>query len=739
MNERFNRIGVIMALAFFIGALIVVKLLYVQVFNNEKFSNASLNNRLQEIALMPERGMIYDVKGETLAISVKKESVFIAPNIIQGLEKKDDVINEMSEILGVSKRDIEKAVNKENSDFEWIVRFADQEKTKKLKKENFAGVGFVTETKREYPRGRLASQVVGFTGIDSQGLNGIELQFDDLLSGNVGKLTAERDGKGNIIPQSIRESIPATPGENVYLTIDSTIQYIVERELNKAMDKWKPLQITCIVQDVHTGAILAMASLPDYDPNEFDKSDEEGWRNLAIAKVYEPGSVFKTVSTAMYLDDGAATPESQYFCPGVIDIDGQELRCWTYPKSQGAQTLKQGFASSCNVVQAKSVARLGKDRFYDYLHGFGFTRKTGIDLPGESAPVIVPKDKAVPLDLAAMSIGQANAYTPIQMIGSISAIANGGNLMKPQIISKETTRKNKVIREIKPELVRRVVSEHSAAQMRDMMEFVVTDGIGQQAAVPGYRVGGKTGTAEILRDGKYEKGDYNLSFGGFAPVNDPKVSCIVIVNSPETNASSGTVAGPIFSAIISDIMRYYDIPSSLSSKNIEEPREQNMVTVPDLALPMNAEEARMQFQAVGLNVNFATEGDTLRSYLPVAGTKVALGDTITAYVSYEGSGSVMMPDFTGKTIKEVDRVLTSFGLSKDLDGSGLAWYQTPAAGTIVPEGSKAVVRFASNKEREDIEALQKEEEEKRIKAAQEAAEKAAQATEETGTLSGAVG
>lgn len=737
MNERHNRIGMIMALAFFIGILIVAKLLYVQVFNNEKFSNASLNNRLQEIALTPDRGMIYDVKGDTLAISVKKDSVFVSPNIVRGLQDKDKVIDTMSAILGVSKRDVEKAVNKENSDFEWIARFVDKTKGDRLKAENFAGVGFVTETKREYPRGRLASQVVGFTGIDSQGLNGVELQFDNLLSGNVGKLTAERDGKGNIIPQSIRESIPATPGENVYLTIDSTVQYIVERELNKAMKEWKPLQVTCIVQEVDTGAILAMASLPDYDPNKFEESDENSWRNLAISKVYEPGSVFKTVSTSMYLDDGAATPESQYFCPGAIDIDGQELRCWSYPKGQGAQTLKQGFANSCNIVQAKSVARLGKDRFYDYLHGFGFTRKTGIELPGESAPVVVPKDKAVPLDLAAMSIGQANAYTPIQMISAISAVANGGNLMKPQIVSKETTRKNKVIRETKPELVRRVISEHSAAQMRDMMEFVVTDGIGKAAAVPGYRVGGKTGTAEIVRDGKYEKGEYNLSFGGFAPVNDPKVACIVIVNSPETNASSGTVVGPIFSAIIEDIMRYYEVPKSLPGKNIEEPQEQNMVAVPELSLPMNAEEARLQFQAAGLNVTFATEGDTLRSYLPAAGTKIAVGDTVTAYASYQGSESVTVPDFTGKTIKEVDRVLSGLGLLKNLDGSGLAWYQTPAAGTAVPEGSKVVVRFASNEERKNIAALQKEEEEKRIKAAQEAADKAAQVTEDTGTVNGA--
>lgn len=716
-----NRIGVIMGIALFIGLLIMGKLLYVQVFANESFSSMSLSNRLQEVSIMPDRGLICDSKGEALAISVKRKSVYITPEEIRKLKDKDKVIDTLAKTLAMSKSDVQAAVNDQSSDFRWLKRHADNKAVEKLQKENFRGVGFTDEYKREYPRSRLAAQVLGFAGVDNQGLSGIELQCNSILAGNPGKLLVEYDGKGNIIPQSIRESIPATAGDDVYLTIDGTIQYIVERQLAKASEQFDPEWITCIVQEVDTGNILAMCSLPDFDPNNYAKFDEKNWQNPAVSKVYEPGSVFKAVSTSMFLDGDVATPQSQYNCPGSILINGHELRCWTYPNGQGPMTLRSGLAMSCNIVMAKSVARLGKERFYDYLHGFGFTRKTNIDLPAESDPVLVPKDQAVPLDLAAMSIGQANAYTPIQMVNAISAIANGGTLMKPQIISKITERDGKTIKEVKPEEVRRVLSTERAEQVQEMMEAVVTEGIGKEAAVPGYRVAGKTGTAEIAREGRYEKGDYIMSFGGFVPAGDPKIACIVIVSSPRTTASSGTVAGPVFSGIVKDIMRYYEIPSSLPDKSIEEPEVKNLVQVPKVDLPMNAEAFRLRMQEAGLQVEYVGSGSDVVAALPLAGTRLATGSQVKAYLSNPKAEQVTVPDLSGLTLKEVDHLLTGLGLKASLDGSGLCWYQTPAAGTPVRTGSTVSVKFASTREQANIRDVEDERAAEEEKKAQEAA------------------
>lgn len=724
MNERKKRIILLLIAVFAVAMVIGAKLLYVQVFNNRLYAQGGSDTRLQEIAVTPDRGTIYDRNGKTLAVSVELQSVYISPSEIRSMKGKDKVINALAKELKVSKKKIKEAVARKDTDFVWIKRHADPKAAKRLKKANYRGVGFTPEYKREYPNGRLASQVLGFAGIDNQGLSGIELQYNDVLSGTPGKLQVEYDGKGNIIPQSIRESVPAMAGDNIYLTIDRTIQYIVERELRSAVKKYKPLQITCIVQDVHDGSILAMAGMPDFDPNNYGKSKKETWNNLAVSKVYEPGSVFKIFSTSMYLDDGVATPESQYYCPGSIEIDGHELRCWTYPDGQGAQTLKKGFANSCNIVQAKSVARLGKARFYDYLDGFGFTKKTNIDLPAESNPVLVPQEQVVPLDLAAMAIGQANAYTPIQMINAISGVVNGGTLYRPQIIMKETNRENKVLKEYKADPVRKIVSKQTAEEMRDMCEFVVTDGIGKSSAVPGYRVGGKTGTAEIATRAGYEKGNYNLSFGGFAPANDPKIACLIIVNSPQTADSSGTVVGPIFSAIVGDIMRYYEIPSTLPSKNIEEAEEKNIVEVPDIPLPANAETVRQTLERSGFQVDIIGQGSQALSYLPLPKAKVASGSKITLYCGEPEATEMTLPDFTGHTIKEVDVVLASYGLRADLSGSGLAWSQNPSAGSLVSKGNTVTVRFASNRERENIAKLQKEEQKKAEAAAKKAAEKA---------------
>lgn len=706
LDNRRARIAVILSVVVFFAFIVVSKMLYVQVLANERFSSDSLYNRLQEVSVTPDRGLIYDVKGETLAISVEKESVYMTPSVIRESSERDSIVKDLAESLHMTEEDVNKVVDYKTADFAWLKRHAEDEEVAKLRELNYLGVGFTREYKREYPKKFLASHVLGFVGNDNIGLSGLEQQFNDKLQGNPGKLVVEYDNIGNIIPQSIRESIPATPGNNLYLTIDGTIQYIVERELRKANDKYKPEFLSCIVMDVNTGNVLAMANMPEYDPNTYGDFKPETWTNGAVSKVYEPGSTFKSISSSMFLEEDIADLDTEFSCPGYIDIDGQRLKCWVYPHAHGVITLKKGIAESCNIVMAEAALDTGKDRFYDYLAGFGMTRRTGIALPGESSPLIVSKDKVVPFDLAAQAIGQGNAYTPIQMITATNAVANGGKLMKPQIVSKVTDRKGNVVEEIKPEIVRSVVSEDTSAKMREALESVVTDGIGRAAAVPGYRVAGKTGTAEISEGGGYLENQYVLSFSGFAPANDPLISCIVIVGKPQVKSDSGSVAGPVFSDVVGEIMRYYNVPTSTKAEHVNPAPENNLVTVPDLPLPMNAEEARRAFLSAGLQPEFAVSGDQLVSYLPNAGTKLAPGASISLYAVYAGSDMVVMPDLSKRTIKEAELVLRNMGLKPTLDGSGLAYKQEPQAGTKISKNVEVKVWFAGSEELNNIKKAQ---------------------------------
>lgn len=709
MEPRKTHIPFIIVLAIsFLAVLISLKLFYVQVLASEKYSDDSLNNRLQNVEITPNRGIIYDRNNEALAISVEKMSVYITPSVIRDSESRDDIVADIVECLHMTKSEVDKIIDGSSSDFAWLKRQCEKADAQKLQEKDYLGIGFTTEYAREYPNNEEACHVLGFCGLDNQGLAGAELQFDDILSGTPGRLVVEFDKLGNAIPQSIQESIPASQGQNVYLTIDSTVQYYVESALAEAQKEQDADSMTSIVMDVDTGEILAMANIPDFDPNTYGDYEPETWTNLAISKLYEPGSPFKSLSTSMYLEEDIVEPDTQMYCPGYVMIDGHRFQDWDYPEGDGMQTMKHALEQSCNVAQAENVSKLGFDRFYDYLDGFGMTTATGVDLPSESSPLLIDKEDAVDLDLASSAIGQGNAYNALQVIRAFCAVVNGGYLLKPQIVSKITDDNGDVIQETEPEVIRQVISEETSAEMRDMLEGVVEEGLGTPAAIEGYRVGGKTGTAEIAQGGSYAKGTYILSFMGFAPADDPKYACLVVVDSPASGGNSGTLAGGIFSEIMSNVLNYYQVPQtespSAENENMIEAEAGETVTVPDLSLPMSTEEARAIMAEAGLEVSDVTSGDQLVSYLPAAGTKVAAGSTIEFYSTTSGSDSVILPSFEGKTIKDVDIILNGFGLTSNLSGSGLAYRQQPAAGTSVSLGSEVKVWFAGNSERASIQA-----------------------------------
>ncbi|MDO4280881.1 MAG: penicillin-binding transpeptidase domain-containing protein [Peptococcaceae bacterium] len=707
MDKRKARILYILGIAVFASLLIFTKLFYVQVLASEKYSDESLSNRLQNVEVTPNRGIIYDRNNEAMAVSVEKMSVYITPSVIKEAKGRDQIVSDIVKYLHMTKKEVNDIIDNSSSDFAWLKRQCDKSDAEKLQKKDYVGIGFTTEYSREYPNDEEMCHVLGFSGLDNQGLAGIELQYDDVLAGTPGRLVIEYDKLGNAIPQSIRESIPASEGQNVHLTLDSTVQYYVETALAEAQKEQDAKAMTSIVMDVETGEILAMANIPDYDPNSYGDYEPEDWSNLAISKLYEPGSPFKSLSTSMYLEEDVAEPETEFYCPGYVMIGNDRFQDWDYPEGDGLQTLKHAVEQSCNVTQAECVSKLGINRFYNYLDGFGMTKKTGVDLPSESSPLLIDKDNAVDIDLAASAIGQGNAYNALQVITAFSAVVNGGKLMKPQVVSKITDSKNNVVEETEPEVVRQVISKETSDEMIDILEGVVEEGLGTPAAVEGYRVGGKTGTAEIAENGTYGKNNYILSFMGFAPVDHPKYACLVVVDSPASGGNSGTLAGGIFSEIMSNVLNYYQVPQteapSEDNDNVTEATSGEYTTVPDLNLPMSAEEARQAMVDAGLSVEDMTTGDQLVAYLPAAGTKVAKGSTVEFYSISAGDDSVTLPDFEGKTIKDVDMILDGLGLDSKLSGSGLAYRQEPAAGTVVTAGTQVKVWFAGTTERANIE------------------------------------
>ena len=622
MSEGMKKRMIVVLVIFFAVALgITGKLGYEQLFNASKLESGALNARLREIDIKANRGTIYDRNGDPLAISIASQSVYINPKLIrkedqrENTEKrqdKDEVIQSLASILEIDASEIEEKVEKDVS-FAYIKRRITDEQAEALKELKYTGVYFFEESRRSYPKGSLASHIIGFAGIDNQGLNGIELQYDNTLLGTSGKFLMEYDGVGNELPNATEKYVPSEPGCDLYLTIDETIQYVVERELKKVVQEQNAASATALVMDVKTGALLAMGNYPDYDPNDYGAVDSSVWSNFAVNGLYEPGSTFKILTTAMVLEERVTSADENFYCPGYQYIGKMKMNC--HKKiGHGAETFTQGVANSCNPVFVEVSRRLGMNKFYDYLEGFGMTKPTGLDLPGEADSLIVPEKTAVPYDLAAMSIGQSNAFTPIQMITAISSVANGGKLMKPYIVEKIMDPDGNLVKETKPEVVRQVISEETAREVWTILETVVSSGTGKQGQVEGYKIAGKTGTAEKVANGGYSARARVVSFAGFAPADAPQIACLVIVDEP-IDAHGGSTAGPVFKNIMEDTLRYLEVPKEVT---LQETQKVEEVAVPDISgsNPMDAIEA---IKAVGLTPIVETQGEMLYTFVPAEG------------------------------------------------------------------------------------------------------------------------
>ncbi|ABZ84610.1 stage v sporulation protein d [Heliomicrobium modesticaldum Ice1] len=685
--------------------ILILRLFWVQVVNGAFYSAKAEEVRLRALPVEAKRGTIYDRNMNSLAVSVSVDSVVANPREVNGSERGREIAAELARVLELDQERVFKLITQPDVGFVWVKRKVEPDKIEQLRNSpvKLTGISYIPESKRYYEKGKLASHILGITDTDARGLEGLELYFDQDLRGLPGKLVAEYDARNREMPQAEHVFIRPVDGHSLVLTIDETVQYIVERELDKLERERKPKGATIIVMDVKTGRILGMSNRPTFDPNDRGKYPDSARRSRAISDAYEPGSTFKIITASAALEEGAVKESDRFFDPGYAIVGDRRVRCWK-DGGHGAQSFTEVVQNSCNPGFIQIGMNLGLPKFYNYLRAFGFGQPTGITLNGEAAGILVPEKTAKPIDLATMSIGQANAVTPIQLITAVSAVANGGKLMKPQLVEKILDAQGSVIKTFEPEVVRQVVSKETAEKVNLILEKVVSKGTGINAYIEGHRVGGKTGTAQKIKPGGgYMEGEYVASFVGIAPANDPVIACLVVVDAPQGEPHfGGLVAAPIFKAVVADVLRHLGIQPQVLPGEVPAVAADGLkeIAVPQVT-GLSEEEAEQRVMRVGLSV--ATEGFGVRvvNQSPQPGAKVAPQTAVILYLGDDEKAAraapgeeVICPDVTGKGIKQAGDLLAKAGLSFEPVGSGLAKGQSVKGGRKVPVGTVVRVEFA---------------------------------------------
>jgi len=529
-------------------AVICVRLVNLQVVRHEEFATRAAQQHLEVIAHEPPRGTIYDARGRELAVSVPVDSAFAVPREV---EDPAATALQISRLLGVDRRTLESRLESAKS-FVWVARQLDYEDSQALKELGLQGIHFRQETKRYYPSGALAGQVLGFVGTDDDGLGGLESLYERALEGEHAERAVFRDARRNLVFEPSFGADRALPGVDLKLTIDIGIQNIVERELAAAVQKYRAKAGTALIMDPNSGAILAMASAPTFDPNRFRDAGPGARTIRAVADSYEPGSTFKVITAAAAIEHNLVDPHDVIDCQkGHIRLDRVRINDH---KPFDELTFREVIAKSSNVGTIKIGLQVGADRLYEMIRAFGIGERTGIDLPGESPGILRNVDSWHPRSIAYISFGQAVSTTPLQIANVFATIANGGTRYRPFVVSERSERGR--IEKVEPEVLGRPVSPSTAKSVERMLELVVSDGTGKGASIPGYRVAGKTGTAQKAIDGAYSPDKFIASFAGFAPARDPRLVCVVVIDEPQGDIHGGSVAAPVFSKIIGASLLY---------------------------------------------------------------------------------------------------------------------------------------------------------------------------------------
>lgn len=626
-----KRLAFVLLAGFFVFLVLIYRLGFIQFALSDMLTERAKNSWNREIPFEPKRGEIVDRNGVALATNMSAPTVYVVPRQIKN---PADTAEKLANVLNANVQDVYQQITKKSS-MERLKsgRKITNEKAKEVENLNLPGVYIAEDSKRYYPFGDYLSHVLGFTGIDNQGLTGLELSYDKELSGAKGSVQFYSTAKGERMENMPDDFQEPVNGYNLVLTIDSQIQTIMERELDNAEAKYNPDGLLAIAMNPNNGEILGMASRPNFDPSDFQNVAPEIYnRNIPIWSTYEPGSTFKIITLAAALEEGKVNLEKdRFYDSGHVEVGGTQLHCWKRG-GHGSQTFLEVVQNSCNPGFIEMGQRLGKDTLFKYIHNFGFGQKTGIDLEGEGTGILFPLDKVGPVELATTAFGQGVSVTPIQQVAAVSAAINGGTLYQPyvakQLVDSQT---NEVVMKKSPVAKRKVISEKTSEQIRYALESVVAQGSGKKAFIDGYRVGGKTGTAQKAQGGRYLENNYILSFIGFAPADDPQIVVYVAVDNPKNAIQfGGQVAAPIVGNIIEDSMRVLGVEQR---KNQLEKKvtwlDTPMIEVPNL---VGLEKNEIVNQLFNLKLDISGEGEKIVKQAPDPGTKVEEGSTIRIYL-----------------------------------------------------------------------------------------------------------
>lgn len=593
--------------------------------------NRAVGERMREVPLMAPRGYILDRAGRVLAAS---KTVYAAYAVPAEVRDKSRVAPEVARILDAPEQTVLKRL-RQHVALVWLKKGLTAAQSSAIRALAVKGIALAPQVKRVYPYGSLASDVVGFTGIDNQGLGGVELTYEADLKGKNGDIRVEYDAKNQRIENAHTDYVAPTAGDSLVLTLDMGLQTMAEEDLRQAVAESGSQSGMVLSMDVKTGGILALAVDPSFDPNQYGRYDVERWRNEALSDTYPPGSTFKPVTAAAALAEGVVTADTPFYDPGFVRVDGRSIRCWK-AGGHGSETFTTVVHNSCNVGFVETGLRLGTKRFYLYLKKFGILNRTGIDLPGEAKGIVLPSRLVKPVDLAVMSFGQTLTVTPLQLADAVAAIANGGELERPHVVSEIVNPQGHVVKRIGAEPEHRAVSSAVANEVAAMMEGVVSQGTGKNGQVPGYLVAGKTGTSQLLVNGRYEPGQYIASFIGFGPMPNPQVLTLVILDRPSGVYYGGQVAAPVFARFMARALPYLGaMPTEPVRKVRAEESQLPLQTVPRLQGESSA-RALAALSSLGFHVRVVgAAAPVVVSTLPAPGERAQDGQVLV----FEGKPS----------------------------------------------------------------------------------------------------
>ena len=712
-----KKIKTIFIVIILILAILIGRIGFLQFVQGNYLKELAYNQQSINQIISPKRGTIYDSHGQILATSASVDTITINPEKIKDSKVssntqalKEKVAKAFSDIFGLDYDETLKKVTS-TSNVETIVKKVEQDKVDELKawmKENkiSTGINIDEDTKRYYPHNSVLAQVLGSCGSDNQGLSGIEYEWKDVLSGTPGKIVSSKSASQEEIPNTEETYIAAENGSDLTLTVDLNIQKIVEKYLKQAVDENNVENGgTCIVMDPKTGDILAMATYPSYDlnnpftPNEYvaktydslsseDKANAiyKMWSNKAVSELYEPGSVFKLITAATALEENITDTDvaNDFKCNGYEMVGTTRINCWKTDGTHGSQDLRHALMNSCNPALIQLGARIGTTTLYKYYRAFGFFDTTGVDLPGEPNSIFKEESTVLPVERATYSFGQRFSITPLQMITAISAIANDGILMKPRIVKSITNTDTGAVTSIDPEEVRQVISTETAEKVKSMMQSVVEYGTGKRGGVTGYTVGGKTGTSEPM-PGREDLDGYVATYVAISPVEDTQVVLLLnLYKPPKSNHQGGTLAGPVVSQMLTEILPLLGIPSDADSSD-----DENLITVPEVRNKTIAEAEKILKNA-GFTTKITTSNDknstVVTEQVPKPGATLSKDSIIMLY-DQDTRTSATVPDLTGKSKYQATTELKNANLNISIEGTGTVVSQDPPKASNVDAGT----------------------------------------------------